>query len=199
MRLRTGSLRASPWHYGLLAIGTALCCLTATVAAQEGARVSSESATSPSPAELSAYLTAYNMTARIAYLLDQISNAESPADEDAVLAQIRPLLHPDVTVVSDGQSYTGREIVLEGMRIVHARIMRNSTRLETSPTILQSDLDGSPPAFTIGTVQQHWWEDPATRQRMLANRRTELAIERVGSEWLVKRNVLQTVTGPVAQ
>jgi hypothetical protein len=150
-------------------------------------------ATGPNTGQLDAYLTAYNLTARIAYLLDRLSNTEpdSPAETD-LLAEIGRLLAEDVTVDTDGRVFTGRQAVLDGMRFAHSRLQDGAKRLETSPTILRDGLRSRPPTFTIATVQQHTWTDPATGVRHTVNRDTEVTIKRVDHRWLVAGNTLRT-------
>jgi hypothetical protein len=199
-RSRLGS-RA--WRYAALVAAAAALSVAVVPMVAAGQRPVAAShghdPTQPTAAETQAYMTAYNITNRIAYLLDRLSDASSREEEDALLAQVRPLLHPEVTVMSDGRVFTGREVTLEGMRVVHSQRQDHAKRLETSPTILEARLRGPSPTLTIGTVQQHWWNDVSTGQLLMANRNTELTIERVGRRWLVRRNALETVTGPIPQ
>jgi hypothetical protein len=179
-------------------VGLAAASLVAiTLVTSQVALAGDGSTPGPSRAELDAYDTAYQLTSRVARLLDQLSDAANKTDEDTILAQIRPLLHPDITVTSDGRRFSGRETVLEGMRFAHSRLQDRATRLETSPTILESHLGDTPKTLTIGTVQAHWWVDPPTTSLNMANRKTEVTIEKVDDAWLIKSNDLVTVTGPI--
>jgi hypothetical protein len=151
-------------------------------------------ATIPDARQLNAYLTAYNLTTRIAYLLDRLSNTQPEGPQEAgLLAEIGQLLAADVVVDTDGRVFTGRQAVLDAMRFAHSRLQDGAKRLETSPTILRDGLRFEPPTFTIATVQQHTWTDPATGERHTVNRDTELTIKRVGHRWLVAANTLRTV------
>jgi hypothetical protein len=174
-------------------------CAGRTGRAADGAGVpaatsGADLATAPNAAQLDAYLTAYNLTARVAYLLDRLSDTEPDGpDEAALLAQIGQLLADDVTVDTDGRVFAGRQAVLDGMRFAHSRLQDGAKRLETSPTILQDGLRSRPPTFTIATAQQHTWTDPSTGERRTVNRDTEVTIKRVGRRWLVASNTLRTV------
>jgi hypothetical protein len=151
-------------------------------------------ATVPDARQLNAYLTAYNLTTRIAYLLDRLSNTQPDGPQEAdLLVEIGRLLAEDVVVDTDGRVFTGRQAVLDAMRFAHSRLQDGAKRLETSPTILRDGLRLKPPTFTIATVQQHTWTDPATGERHTVNRDTELTVRRVGQRWLVAANTLRTV------
>lgn len=181
--------------YGIILVLVVL--LGAIVATYKVTKADEVSFTSPNPAELNAYMTAYHLTSKVAYYLDQLSNTTTTDEENSILAKIRPLLTPDITVITDGRTFSGIDNVLEGMRIVHARQEHGAKRLETSPAILNSGLEGSPQTFTITTVQQEWWTNPSTAQLLMSNRNTEVTIEKVNDQWLISKEVLQTVTGPI--
>jgi hypothetical protein len=160
------------------------------------AATAADLATAPNAGQLDAYLTAYNLTSRVAYLLDRLSDTPTDsAAEAGLLAEVGQLLADDVTVDTDGRVFTGRQAVLDGMRFAHSRLQDGAKRLETSPTILRDGLRSRPATFTIATVQQHTWTDPATGERRTVNRDTEVTIKRVGHRWLVASNTLRTAGG----
>ena len=154
------------------------------------------------------FVIGYNLTSTVATLLDKLSDTQTnlaggpfppfTAEENAVLGEVGALLTDDIKVDTNGLVFTGKNMVLGGMRLVHSIRENNAKRYEATPSLVSIDLDRPLPQFTMSTRQQHWWTDPITQQQVVAQRTTLFTIVRSNGKWRFKEITLRTVIGPNA-